>query len=310
MARANRTTRVTAKSLRAASLALVLALAGAEGRAAAQAAEGEEFWDEFARNWTEKSLSVRFADDFLGLPKTSLRDDNGFVANLRVSADFVGADRGLLQWVLSEQLITERGGYRRVDEGRFYVTRQHVAGASELDGRVLGWTLGVGVVGNLGGSIMQDWAHRTIFEGRHLRGQGENQLQYVYPSSYDVLVLAGWQASIARPLFGPWFFRGGAEGVGGFGTGLFGELHPFVAIVLSTSFLEFEFREGAAIYGTNIRALTMPGGYVIGTLQTDPSARLTLRGPRWLPSIFSLDVDWNRGNTHQAVGAITVGGRY
>ena len=51
-------------------------------------------------------------DDW-SLPKGKLEDDNGFVANLRITAELPDGDRGLLRLGLSEQLITERGGLDR-----------------------------------------------------------------------------------------------------------------------------------------------------------------------------------------------------
>jgi hypothetical protein len=309
-ARPDGSSRFAASSIHAASLAVLLVLAGDSRRALAEAADDGRPVDVVTRARTERSLSIGFFDAFLGLPTSGLRDDNGFVANPRITVDLPDGDHGLLRLVLSQQIITERGGPDRVDEGRVYAAWQRFLGPTPFRDRTLGWALGVDVIGNLGGSQMQDWAHHVLFEGRHLSGLGEDRLQYRYPRAYDVLALAGGQASVSTPLAGPWFVKGGAEAWGGAGTGFFGELHPFVAIALATEFVALELREGAGLYGTNIKALTMPGGYVTGTLQSEPSARVTLHGPRWLPSILTLEVEWNHGGSHQHVGGITVGGRF
>ncbi len=99
------------------------------------------------------------------------------------------------------------------------------------------------------------------------------------------------------------------EGIGA-GTGFFGELHPYVAIGIATAFADLELREGAAVYGTTIRALSMPGGYVTTLLHPQPSARLTLVGPRPVPLTLTLEVEWNVGGTRQHVGAISLGTRF
>jgi hypothetical protein len=262
------------------------------------------------RAWTTRSLTVGVFDDFLGIPRSKYTDDNGFVANLRITAGLPDGDRGLLIIGLSEQLITERGGVNRVDDGRIYASWQRFLGPSPAQGLTVGWMLGVHLVGNLGGSIMQDWAHQTVFTGRHLDGTGEDALQYRYPRGYDVLGDVGGLAKLVRPLGGPWSLRGGVEGVLGVGTGYFGELHPFVAIAFATEFVEIEFREAAGIYGTNIQPLTMPGGYVTGVLESQPSVHVSVVGPRWLPTTLSFDLEWNKGNSHQHVGGFTLGARF
>ena len=308
-ARANGPPRVERPAARVAVLLLLLALAGTPGRALAGAPEAGEGEGQASSAWAERSSSLRFADAFLGFPKSPLRDDNGFVANLRVTEDVPERERGLLRLVASEQLITERGGLRRVDEGRVTATWLRFAGPTPLDGRTLGATLGVDVVGNLGGSVLQDWAHRTLFEGRLLSGRGVQELQDRDPRGYDVMLLVGAQASASYALGGPWFVAGGADAAVALGTAFFGELHPFAAIGARADFAEVEFRAGAGIYGTNVRALTIPGGYVTRALESQPSVRVKLRGPPWLPSV-ALDLEWNRGDSHQHVGGITLGARY
>jgi hypothetical protein len=296
-----------ATGVRAGSLALVLALVGGPGRGLAQADRSTEY---APRAWTERSVNVGLSDAFLGFPTSNLRDDNGFVANLRLSVDLPHGDHRHLQLGLSQQLITQRGGPHRVDEGKVYAAWQRFDGPTPLQGRTLGWRLGVGVIGNLGGSVMQDWAHRSLFVGRLLSGRGANELQYQYPRGYEVLALVGGQASVAHPLANPWFVRSGVEATVGFGTGLFGELLPFVALGVATEFVELELREAVGLYGTNIRTLTMPGGYVTGVPQSQPSVHLKIHGPRWLPGVLTLDLEWNHGDSHQHVGGITVGAKF
>ena len=294
----------------AAALACALAVAPDIPRALEDEPDADAAPTVSTRAWTTRSLTVGFFDDYLGLPKGKLEDDNGFVANLRITAELPDGDRGLLRLGLSEQLITERGGLDRVDDGRVYATWQRFLGPSPARGLIVGWMVGLQVVGDLGGSIMQDWAHQAVFSGRHLDGRGVNQLQYRYPSGYDVLAHVGGLAKLVQPLGGPWSLRGGVEGVLGLGTGYFGELHPFVAIAYATRFVEIEFREGAGIYGTNVLPLTMPGGYVTGVLESQPSIHVSVLGPSWMPTTLAFDLEWNRGDSRQHVGGFTVGARF
>jgi hypothetical protein len=293
-------------------LALASALAIASGAARAFADEADEAVAPSASTNVRppSALHVSFFDDFLGLPKGRLRDDNGFVANLRITAELPQGDRELLRVGVSQQLITERGGFDRVDDGMAYASWQRFLGPSPDRGPTIGWTVGLRVVGDLGGSIMQDWAHRALFTGRHLDGQGVSRLQYRYPRGYDVLGDLGGLAKMVHPLGGPWSVEGGIEGSLGLGTGYFGELHPFVGVAFTTRFLEIELRQGSGIYATNIRPLTMPGAYVTRVLESQPALHAALLGPRSFPSTLAFDLQWNQGNSHQHVGGFTVGARF
>ena len=293
-------------------LALACALATASGatRALADEADEDAAPAASATAWTPSALWVSFFDDFLGLPKSRLRDDNGFVANLRITAELPQGDRGLLRIGVSQQLITERDGVDRVDDGKAYASWERFLGASPGRGLTVGWTVGLRVVGDLGGSSMQDWAHRTLFAGRHLDGPGVSRLQYRYPRGYDVLGELGGLLKMVHPLGGPWSINGGVEGVLGLGTGYFGELHPFVAVAFAMSFLEIELRQGAGIYATNVRPLTMPGGYVTRVLESQPSLHVAVLGPRSFPSTLAFHLEWNQGDSHQHVGGFSVGARF
>jgi hypothetical protein len=260
--------------------------------------------------WRMTSLSFGVGDDFFSLGTSRLRDDDGFTASLRLTAELSDGDREKLHINVSQQMITERGGVDRVDEGRVYASWERFLGASAMNGTTIGWTLGVGIIGNLGGSQLQDWAHRALFTGRLLSGLGASGLQHQYPSRYDVLALAGGAVERVHPLFGGWSLKGGLEALVGVGTGAWAEMHPFVALALTTQYVALELRQGAGIYETNIRPLTMRGGYVTGVLQSQPSVRLTLAGPRWLRSFVSLEWDLNHGDSHQHVGEVLVGGRF
>lgn len=255
--------------------------------------------------WRLSTVTLGFADDFLGLPRTRLNDDNGFVANLSLAGELTGGSRRRARIVASDQLITERGGPRRVDDGKLWLEWQRAPGGDR--GVTLGWLAGVDVVGNLGGSGLQNWAHQTVFTGRVLTGTGAKRLQDRYPSRTEVLALAGGRVRAVRPLHGPLSLRGGMDVMVGAGTGLFAEVHPYVAVGVSLGFADLELREGASSYWTTIRALTLPGGYVTRLLQSQPSARLVLTGPRWLPAVLAVELDWNSGNTSQHVGGITLG---
>lgn len=274
-------------------------------------AEESEHADAIDREWRMTSVTFGTGNDLFGLPNSKLRDDNGFTASLRVAAELSDGDRQKLRINVSEQMIAERGGLDRVDEGRVYASWERFLGASAEQGLSIGWTLGVDVIGNLGGSEVQDWTHRSLgISRRRLIGRGVNELQYRYPGGYDVLALVGGLAKIVHPLAGGWSLREGVEGLVGVGTGVFSELHPFVAIGFATRYVDLELREGAGIYETNIRSLTMRGGYVTGVLQNQPSARITLAGPRWLGSFVSFEWELNHGDSHQHVGEILVGKRF
>jgi hypothetical protein len=286
----------------------LVALTGGPIRSAL--AEESEHADAINREWRMTSVRVGTGNDLFGLPNSKLRDDNGFTASLRVAAELSDGDRQKLRIDVSDQMITERGGLDRVDEGRVFASWERFLGSSVEHGLTIGWTLGVDVIGNLGGSEIQDWTHRALGISRRLAGRGVNELQYQYPGRYDVLGLVGGLAKIVHPLAAGWSLRGGAEGLVGVGTGVFGELHPFVAIGFATRYVDLELREGAGIYETNIRSIAMRGGYVTGVLQNQPSARITLAGPHWLGSFVSFEWELNHGDSHQQVGEILVGKRF
>jgi hypothetical protein len=168
--------------------------------------------------------------------------------------------------------------------------------------------MGLQVVGDLGGSRVQDWAHRTVFTGRHLDGLGIGRLQYRYLRGYDVLVDVGASIERVHPLGGPWSVHGGIEGMLGVGTGYFGELRPYVSVAYATDHVEIELRQGAGMYGTNVRPLAMRGGYVTGVLQSQPALRVAVLGAR--STTLTLALEWNQGNSGQHVGAVWLGRRF
>jgi hypothetical protein len=259
------------------------------------------------RAWRTRSVTLAFLDDFLA-PKSTLRDDDGFSAALGIAVEIPDGRRSLLRVGATDQLITERGGLDRVDDGRVYASGVRRFGESAARGTTVGWLLGVQVVGNLGGSRLQDWAHRAVFTGRRLDAVGARRLQFRYVPGYAVLADVGGSATMSQPLRGPWSVRGGAEGLLGIGTGWLGELRPFVAVAYTTDRVEVEFRQGAGIYGTNIRPLTLRGGYVTGVLQSQPALRVAVRGPGATTLTFGLE--WNQGNSQQHVGGISIATRF
>ena len=60
---------------------------------------------------------------------------------------------------------------------------------------------------------------------------------------------------------------------------------------------------------TDIRALTMPGGYVTGVLESQPSARIRLSGPG-LRTYVSFEWELNHGDSRQHMGEVSVGARF
>jgi hypothetical protein len=260
------------------------------------------------RPWRLSAITLGFADDFLGIPRTRLNDDNGFVADLRLAAELTDGDRRSVRIVASEQMITERGGLDRVDDGKIWLEWERRPGASR--GLTVAWLAGLNVIGDLGGSQLQNWAHTTVFTGRVLDGTGRQQLQDRYPRRTEVLAMVGGHVSAVHPLTGPLSLRGGVQAAVGAGTGFFAELHPYVALGVTLGLVDVELREGAGSYWTTIRALEMPGGYVTRLLQSQPSARIVLNGPAWLPATLAFELDWNSGNTRQHVGGIVVGARF
>lgn len=260
--------------------------------------------------WRLRALGFGFADDYLGVPKDRLNDDDGFVARLRLWAELAGGGGETLRLEASQQLITERDGLDRVDLGRLAATYARSSELARGWTLTLGWTAGVEVIGNLGGSIMQNWAHHDLFVGRHLTGVGNKQLQYRYPDHLDVVPIVGGLATVARPLLGPLWLRLGLEAEGGVGTGLLGEAHPFAAAALVTRYVELELKESGGIYGTSIASLKMPGGYVTGRFQGQLSAQLVLRSPRPFPAFLLVGLDWNRGDSRQRVGEIAIGASF
>lgn len=290
-------------------VAVVVALVAAVAPVRPALAQEAEPADDVDREWKMSSLEVGHGNDFLGMVKSKRQDDNGFTASGHVAAKLSDGDREALRIDVRMQMITERGGLDRVDEGRITGSWERLLGSSAANGLTVGWTLGVDVIGDLGGSTVQDWSHHTVFTGRSLSGHGVNDLQYRYPNRYDALAMVGGSVKFVHPLVGGWSLREGMSGLAGFGTGVYAELHPFVAIGLSTRYVDLELREGAGIYATDIRALTMPGGYVTGVLKSQPSARIRLSAP-WLRTYVSLEWELNHGDSGQHVGELSVGARF
>jgi hypothetical protein len=288
---------------------VVVALAAAIAPGRPALAQGAEPADDIDREWRMSSLEVGHGNDVLGVVKSKRQDDNGFTASGHVTAKLSDGDREALRIDVRMQMITERGGFDRVDEGRITGAWERFLGSSAGNELTVGWTLGVDVIGNLGGSTVQDWAHHTVFTGRSLSGHGVNELQYRYPDRYDVLAMVGGSVKVVQPLIGGWSLREGMSGLAGVGTGAYGELHPFIAIGLSTRHVDLELREGAGIYATDIRALTMPGGYVTGVLENQPSARIRLSGPG-LRTYVSFEWELNHGDSRQHMGEVSVGARF
>lgn len=287
--------------------AVFVSVACAVAAAFAPAAPRADGAPQAARRWQLSAITLGFEDAFLGVPRTRLNDDNGFVADLRATAELTDGDRRSLRLVASEQLITERGGLRRVDQGRLYVEWERRPPGRR--GFTLGWLAGLDLVGNLGGARLQDWAHRTVFTGRVLGGAGRERLQDTYPGRLEILGMVGGHLSAVQPLTGPLSLRGGVHAAFGAGTGFFGELHPYVGLGVALGFADLELRAAAGSYWTTIGPLTVPGGYVTRLFGLQPSARLVLHGPRWLPAIVGLQLDWNSGNSRQHVGGVVLGVR-
>jgi hypothetical protein len=259
------------------------------------------------RAWRTRSLTLAFLDDFLA-PKSALRDDDGFSAALGMAVDLPEGRRSVLRVGVSDQMITERGGFDRVDDGRVYASWLRCLGESPARGTTVGVLVGIQAVGDLGGSRLQDWAHHAVFTGRRIDAVGAKRLQYRYVGGYEFLADVGLSAKTTHPLGGPWSVRGGAEGLLGLGTAYFGELRPFVAVGYTTDRVDLELRQGAGMYGTNIRPLKMRGGYVTGVLQSQPSLRATVLVGR--STTLTAALEWNEGNSRQHVGGISLGRRF
>src|SRR4051812_9842680 len=74
-----------------------------------------------SRPWRMSALTIGSAAPSRGLPRPRLNDDNGFVADLRIAAELSDGERRTFRIVGSQQIITERGGLGRVDDGKVYV---------------------------------------------------------------------------------------------------------------------------------------------------------------------------------------------
>jgi hypothetical protein len=292
-----------------ASLTIVLAIALHAERARADDAGALAGPAPFARAYGARTLTVALFNDVLSPPSNPHRDDDGFTNALRIAAE-VPNERGLFRAGAHLQLITERGGVDRVDDGRLYASWQRYRDASPDDRVTLGWSVGVRAVGDLGGSSMQDWAHGNLFTGRRLGGEGTHRLQNRYRDGLDVLGDAGGLVMTAHRLGGPWSVRGGVEAGLSLGTGWFGELHPFAGLAFATRRVDVELRLAAGIYGTDLSPLKMRGGYETGSFETQPSLHLALLGPRWLPTTLEFDLQMNQGNSGQQVGGITLATRF
>jgi hypothetical protein len=89
-----------------AAVAAVVALGAAPaGRPLADEPEQGDAGD---RGWRITSMAVGVSDDFFAPPSSSLRDDDGFTAGLRLGAELSDGRRDELRLDVSEQMITER----------------------------------------------------------------------------------------------------------------------------------------------------------------------------------------------------------
>ena len=292
--------------------ALTCALGVALGAARAVADDGplDSWGTESDETWTRRTLLLSHTNDWLGPPGSRYRDDDGFTAGGSIAAELRDGDRGMLRVGLRLQMITERHGFDRVDDGKLYASWERFLGPSPEEGLTVGWTIGLRAIGDLGGSSVQNWWHHNLFAGRYIEWRGRRRLQYHYASGYYVLGELGGLVKMVHPLGERFSFREGVEAVADVGNGYFGELHPFVAIAYATRSFEIELREAAGIYGTNIQRLTMRGGYATGTPESQPALHAEWRPPRWLPGTLGFDLEWNEGGSHQHVGEITLGMRF
>lgn len=213
--------------------------------------------------WRADALQFTVADD-----RFRNADDAGFTSYQAVGLHLSrGPER--LRLTVSNQMITERDGMRRVDEGNVvgaYGRRWSPARVA-LDLDVL---VGLSGHGDLGGAWVQDGYH-ALLDGRRLGGT----LQDRYPDRTSVAGLLGGFLRARWPEASPLAFTAGGGGTAAMGGGV-SRVRGALGLSLATRHLRAEAGDEIWRFFSRDPFLTMPGGYVTGAFVHAPYLRVAV----------------------------------
>lgn len=215
--------------------------------------------------WLLDGVRFTVADDRFRKP-----DDAGFTSYQAVTAQLSRGAGERFSLTVANQMITERGGRRRVDEGSVVgeYARRGVASGFGLELALHG---GLGVQANLGGAQVQDAFHALV-GGRRLG----SRLQDEYPERPAIGGLAGGLARVRWPGRGPVALTAGAGGRIALGGGV-SHLGGSLGVALDSEHLRAEAGADVRRFFSRDPYLTMPGGYVTGAFVASPFLRIAVR---------------------------------
>jgi hypothetical protein len=223
-------------------------------------------------------------------------DDAGFTSYEALALQLSRGSGERLSLTVANQMITERGGMRRVDEGSLVggYERRLVRAGLEVE---LGLVLGLHARGDLGGAVVQDGYH-ALLGGRRLGGW----LQDEYPDRTRAGPLWGGSVRARWPVNRRVAFTGGAGGAAAFGGGV-SRLRAALGVSLATRHLRAEAGDEVWRFFGRDPFLTMPGGYVTGAFVHAPYLRVTIaaRGVE-----LAYEARANAGGSGQAISQLSV----
>ncbi len=241
--------------------------------------------------WRFDAFRLTVADD-----NFRRSDDAGFTSFEALAVQLSRGPAERFSLTAANQMITERGGMRRVDEGSLVGAYERRLVRSRLEAD-LGLALGVHVRGDLGGARLQDGYH-ALLGGQRLAGW----LQDEYPRRARGGPLWGGSVRARWPVGARLAFTGGASGLWALGGGV-SRLRGAVGVALATRHLRAE--AGVEVWRFLGRDpfLTMPGGYVTGTFVRAPYVRVAVAA-RGLE--LEYEARANAGGSGQGISQLSV----
>jgi hypothetical protein len=241
--------------------------------------------------WRLDSLRLTVADDQFGRS-----DDAGFTSYQAVGLQLSRGSAERLGLTVANQMITERGGMRRVDEGSIVGAYDRRLARSRLEVE-LGVLLGLQVRGDLGGAGLQDGYHGLLGASRL-----DDGLQDEYPERTRGGPLWGGGVRARWPAGGVLAWTGGAGGVVALGGGV-SRVRGSLGLALATRHLRAEAGDEVWRFFGRDPFLTMPGGYVTGAFVHAPYLRITVAA-RGLE--LEYEARANAGGSGQGISQLSV----
>ncbi len=241
--------------------------------------------------WRFEALRLTVADD-----QFRRSDDAGFTSYQALRLQLSRAARERLSLTAANQMITERGGMRRVDEGSLVGGYERRLVRARVEGQ-LALVLGLQVRGDLGGAGLQDGYH-ALLGGRRLDGQ----LQDEYPDRTRGGPVWGGSARARWPAGGRLAITGGAGGLVAAGGGV-SRVHASLGVAFARGHLRAEAGHELWRFFGRDPFLTMRGGYVTGALVHAPYLRVTVEA-RGLELAY--EARTNAGGSGQGISQLSV----